>query len=969
MKKFDKIFNNIVKKGKKLINEGIKQVKIYSRDRINLAIALLVILVVILGALIIGFVKTILLALLIILMVLVIKEGGMMLMKKKKKTNQKETKQGKKRKLALNIIITIFLVASILIILLGIAFMGYVIVSAPKFNTKNLLYKEASIVYDKNGVELTRLGNELRENITYDQLPQVFIDAIVATEDSRFFEHNGFDLPRFMKASAGQALGNSGAGGASTITMQVIKNNFTSSNQTIVRKFTDIYLAVFKLEKSYTKEQILEFYVNNIHLGVNNTLGIAETAKELFGKDISNINLSEAALLAGMFQAPGSYNPYKYPEAADKRRKTVLYLMEKHGYINSDEYNIASSVPISSLVIPQTSTADKYQGYIDYAVAEAEEKTGLDPMEVSMKIYTNLDTTKQDYINNILNGTTWTWENDLVQSGIAVTDVNSGAIVALGTSRNQTGQKLYSFATDISRQIGSTAKPLFDYGPGMEYNNFSTYTPFVDDVYSYTGGKSISDWDGKYQGLETARLALSGSRNIPALKAFQQLDKKKVIAFVESLGITPEVENGTIHEAHAIGGFNGVSPLQMAAAYAAFSNGGYYYKPYAVNKVEITETDKVTTYSSEKVKVMSDSTAYMITNILKGGVDSGLIGGGKVNGVEVAAKSGTTNFDEATEKTYHLGSNAINDLWYVGYSPDYSIGMWYGYEKISSVHYSKMNITSSIRNKLFTAIAKGIFDKNGKSFTMPSSVVASRVENGTIPAMLPSAYTPSSLIITEYFKKGTEPTEVSPRFNTLPSVTNLAASAVAGTIKLSWTAVTKPNMITAEYLATISAQSDKYLGIYQNQDNNLLGTLGYNVYLKNTDGSLTKIDWTSDINYTYTPTLSGDLNFVVKACYSNFKASESAAVTVTATNPLSGIIVTWPSTTINIQRNSIFNIHQGITVMDGTTDVTGAAVITQTVNDIVKTVFDTSKIGTFTIKYTASYKGINETFTRKVTVN
>lgn len=968
MKKIDRMFNNIIKKCKKIINEEIKKCKRFLKDRINLAITLLVLLVVILGILVIGFIKTILLALLIILIVLIIKEGGSLLMRRKKKINEKETKQSKKRKLALNIIVTIIMIISILIILFGIAFMGYIIISAPKFNPKNLLYKEASTVYDKNGVELLKLGNELRENITYDQLPQVFIDAIVATEDSRFFEHNGFDLPRFMKASAGQALGNSGAGGASTITMQVIKNNFTSSNQTIVRKFTDIYLAVFKLEKAYTKEQILEFYVNNIHLGVNNTLGIAETSKELFGKDISDINLAEAALLAGMFQAPGAYNPYKYPEAADKRRKTVLYLMEKHGYINSDEYNIASSVPISSLVIPQTKTADKYQGYIDYAVAEAEEKTGLDPMEVSMKIYTNLDTTKQDYINSILNGTIWTWENDTVQSGIAVTNVNSGAIVALGTSR-KTGQKLYSFATDIRRQIGSTAKPLFDYGPGMEYNNFSTYTPFVDDVYSYTGGKSISDWDGKYQGLETARLALSGSRNIPALKAFQQLDKKKVIAFVEALGITPEVENGTIHEAHSIGGFNGVSPLQMSAAYAAFSNGGYYYKPYAVNKIEINDTGKVTTYSSEKVKVMSDSTAYMITNILKGGVDSGLIGGGKVNGVEVAAKSGTTNFDEATEKAYHLGSNAINDLWYVGYSPDYSIGMWYGYEKISSAHYSKMNITSNIRNKLFTTIAKGIFEKNGKTFTMPSSVVASKVENGTIPAMLPSSYTPSNLIITEYFKKGTEPTEVSPRFNTLPSVTNLTSSTGTGTVKISWTAVTKPNMITEEYLKTISAQTDKYLGIYQNQDNSLLGTLGYNVYLKNTDGSLNKVDWTSDTSYTYTPTLSGDLTFVVKACYSTFKASESAATTVTVTNPISGIVVTWPATTtINVIKDSTFNIHSGILVMDGTTDVTELA-ITQTINGVAAATLNTSTKGTFTIKYTASYKGLKETFTRTAIVN
>ncbi|MFA5409909.1 MAG: transglycosylase domain-containing protein [Bacilli bacterium] len=853
--------------------------------------------------------------------------------------------------------------------------MAYVVISAPTFDKEKLYYKEASILYDSDGEEITRIGNELRDKVTYDEIPQVFIDAIIATEDSRYFEHNGFDLPRFIKAAAGQLLGKSGAGGASTISMQVIKNNFTSTNQSITRKFTDIYMAVFKLEKTYTKEQILEFYVNDIQLGVNNTLGIAEASRALFGKEIGDINLSQAALLAGMFQAPTAYNPYKNPEKAAARRSTVLYLMERHGYITSEEREIANSIPIAALLAEQSSTQHPYQAYIDYVLQEAKDKTGFDPMVVPMKIYTNLSSTKQDYVNSVLDGTNFTWENDIVQAGIAITDINTGAIIALGNGRNRTGQKLYNLATAIKRQIGSTAKPIFDYGPGMEYNNWSTYTPFVDDEYSYSNGVKVGNWDSKYYGMMTLRNALAKSRNVPAIKAFQQIDNAKIIEFAESLGITPEISGGAIHEAHAIGGFNGASPLQLAVAYAAFANGGYYIKPYAVNKVEVIDTDKTYSYTSEKVRVMSDSTAYMITNILKYGVDNKLIGGGRVSGIEVAAKSGTSNFDEITKEKWNFADNAINDLWYAGYSPDYAIGMWYGYEKINATHYSKLNITSSIRDRLFTAIAKGIFEKNGKTFTKPSSVVEIAVESGTIPAMLPSAYTPSTMITTEYFKKGTEPTEVSPRFNTLSNVNGLDIEKDGTKVNLSWKAVSAPNMMTDEYLATIAAQKEKYLAIRAAEDGSLLGTLGYNVYLKKDNGELVLLGWTSNTIFTHTPTTSGSLTYVVKTCYSVFKNSASTGATVTLSNspyvpPVD--IYMQGEEQIDVIKDSVYE-DEGIVIMENLINVTKNEYIKTEITDkkvnAVVSAVNTSVVGTiYEIKYTVTYKENTETFTRTVTI-
>ncbi|MDD2469413.1 MAG: transglycosylase domain-containing protein [Bacilli bacterium] len=957
----------------------------FFKDKWNIAIVILVLLVIILGSILIGFVKIMTVITLVIILGLVVKYGGSLIMAKKKSKGKKNVKSNNKKgwKKVVSSLIIVFLCLAIVGIIGGIGFIGYVVSNAPEFDKQKLYYKEASILYDSEGKEITRMGIEMRDKVTFDEIPQVFIDAIIATEDSRYFEHNGFDLPRFLVAFKGQALGNSGAGGASTISMQVVKNNFTSATQTITRKLADIYLAIFKLEKMYTKEQILEFYVNNIHLGVNNTLGIAEASRGLFGKEISDINLSEAALLAGMFQAPGAYSPRLYPEKAAARRSTVLYLMERHGYITSEERKIANNIPIESMLVDSVITGHPYQFYIDYVAREVFKKTEYDPMVVPMKIYTNLNTKKQDHINKILNGETFTFENDLVQAAIAVTDVKTGAVIALGGGRNRTGKKLFNLATDSKRQIGSTAKPIFDYGPAMEYNNFSTYTPLVDDVYGYSSGQNVNNWDYKYQGMITMRNALARSRNIPALKTFQQLDNKMILEFAKSLGITPEIENGIIHEAHALGAFNGVSPLELATAYAAFGNGGYYIKPHAVNKIEFMDTNEVVKYKPEKVRVMSEATAYMITDVLKYAVDSGNVSG-RINGIAIAGKSGTTSFDDETKKRNKLPYNAVNDLWNVGYSPDYTVSLWYGYEKINSTYYSKMNPTGGIKNKLFLAVAKGIFEKSGKTFPIPNSVVRVKVESETIPAMLPSPYTPSNMITTEYFRKGTEPTEVSPRFNTLPNVSGLDVSKDNTNVKLTWDPVSAPNMITEEYLKTIAAQKTKYLDIREKKDSTLLGALGYNVYLKKETGELSLLGWTANTDYTHTPTTTGSLTYVVKTCYSIFKNSESTGATITlsnspyialpmanlSTNVIDGITYTDSGKTTTVIKGTNY-IDAGFKVLIDAEDVTNSdkttAVITvtnmitgtkTTATKISDVIIDTSTEGiTYKINYEITYDG------------
>lgn len=468
-----------------------------------------------------------------------IDSGGDEVMSKKKKSKKKKMEKNK----VLSTLVNVFLVFVLCCIVGGFLFIGYIAMSAPDFNPSNLYRKESSIMYASDGSVIAKLGTELRDTITFDDMPQVLIDAIIATEDSRFYQHNGVDLPRFLKASAGQLLGHSGAGGGSTITMQISKKAYTSDIAVgirgIIRKFTDIYMAVFKLEKNYTKEQILEYYVNIPFLG-SHSYGVSEAANTYFGKSVSDLNLSEAALIAGLFQAPTAYDPYVHPQAASERRATVLRLMKRHGYITEEEEEMANSISVESLLSTKSYT-NEYQNFIDVVVDEIYEKTGENPYNTPMKIYTTLDKDKQNHLNSIINGDKYTWVNDKVQVGVAVTDVENGGIVAISGGRNTVALGL-NRATDLNNQPGSTAKPLFDYAPGVEYNNWSTYTPFIDEPHGYTGGSQIKNWDGSYYGFLTLRQSLGLSRNIPALKAFQNAGRKNIEKFVTSVGIEPEKE-------------------------------------------------------------------------------------------------------------------------------------------------------------------------------------------------------------------------------------------------------------------------------------------------------------------------------------------------------------------------------------------------------------------------------------------
>ncbi len=998
----------------------IKQ--LFIKNPIYLAISIVSIIVLIIGSMAIGFIKTMLFIILIDGIFILteyfnlkskknininrsnekmadnkktINNKSKQKTKKPKKENSKEAKIKKKNKAKkiFKIILIICFVLGIIGLIAVCLFFKMIIDEAPDFDVDNLMMNESSIVYASNGEEIGRLGNENREIITYSELPEVLIDAIVATEDSRFFQHNGFDLPRFIKASLGQAAGKD-AGGASTLTMQIVKNTFTDKTsegwEGIKRKFTDIYMAIFKLEKNYTKQELLEFYVNYSYLGSNSN-GVEQASLTYFNKSAKDLNLSEAALIAGLYQSPGSYDPLRgeeYAERAEQRRLTVLRLMERHGYITSEEREIAEKLTVDKIVVGSRSgNVIEFQSFEDMVLNELSEKTDLDPNTMPLEIYTTMDVAKQTHINNIMSGRNFWWENDRIQAGIAVVDVKTGAIVAIGSGRNVESARTFNFATfdeNSLRQIGSTAKPVYDYGPAIEYNNASTYGPVTDEPYAYTGGGEINNWDNGFQGFMTYREALRVSRNIPALKTFQSVSNAKIYEMATNLGLHPELEGGYVHEAHSIGAYNGESPVSLAGAYAAFANSGYYNEPYSIVKVVRRDTGEVV-YENKSTsrKAMGSDTAYMVTSMLQDTASWALGQYYPVYGIRYAAKSGTTNYDEKQLEAKGLPYSAINDLWIAGFDSKYSIAVWYGYEKVTKEtaaegYYNYSGNTN--HSRLFQAVAEGVFSE--ANFEKPSNVIPVTIEKETSPAMLPSEFTPADQKITELFKAGTEPTETSNRYSKLSKVTNLKATQNGQKITLTWTKIKTPDAIDEEYLkkyfnkiyTDANFQTAK-LQDRLNYNKAHIGSVGYNIYIKNSDGTLKLVDFTKDNTYVHElkTTSAKDVTYVVKTCYSIFKDNMSDGVEVKVsvsanTTDIKAVLTTKNNVSVKI-GTKYTEPKNPVKVTENGTDVTNKATIKintitresdntkiDSINNIV-----TTKEDSYEIAYTVTYN--KETFT------
>ena len=625
--------------------------------------------------------------------------------------------------------------------------------------------------------------------------------------------------------------------------------------------------------------------------------------------------------------------------------------MQRHGYITEEEKEIAENSPITSYIKKtQTSgTYSEYQGYIDTVVEELENEYDLNPYTTPLKIYTAMNRSKQDFVNKVMNGEAWKWENENAQAGVVMTDSASGEVLAVGAGRNKNSERSYNYATMTNRQIGSTAKPIFDYGPAVEYLGWGTVNYIDDTPTTYSDGTKISNSDGGYKGRLPLYQALGLSRNVTALKTFQQVSKEagndKILKFASSLGITPEVDkNGKIHEAHSIGSFTGStkkgesrnSPMTMAGAYQAFSNGGYYIKPHTIKKFVYKDTDEVVETKSAKTRIMNDSTAYIINYSLNWSATEGLAkSAAGISGVQTAAKTGTSNFDEATRKRYHLSSKAVNDLWVCGYTPKQTITFWYGYDSITKGH--STTSSWSTRDKFYRNLAENLFDKDGSSFARPSSIEEVSVVRNSIP--LKKALYGG---VVGYFRKGTGPDETgTEQVEQLPSVSGVTSSISGNTVHLKWNGISAEDMVNLNF-------DDSY------------GTLGYDIYVKDgSGGSEVYVGTTTSTSYTHTTSYSNPV-YVIYTAYSNYKTNRSKGVEhkVSVTSDFDVKI-----SNSTIEQGKTFVDNKPIIVLYNSVDVTDGATITLESGSV-----DTNILGTYKLTYKVTYQGKSKTVSRNVTV-
>ncbi|RDW19620.1 penicillin-binding protein [Oceanobacillus arenosus] len=672
----------------------------------------------------------------------------------------------------------------ILVIAIGVGgLFAYWVATAPDIDAAQLSDPFSSSLVDQNGNEFAELGALKRKKVNFEDLPEVLINAVTATEDARFFEHHGIDLRRIGGAIIANITNGFGSQGASTITQQVVEKSFLTADKELKLKVQEQWLAL-KLERQYSKEEILEMYLNKIYYGAG-AYGVSQAAETYFGvTDLQNLTLPQAAILAGLPQRPSAYDPFINPDLTKERMDTVLTLMVRHEKITQAQADEARAVDIPSLLVEKQPDSTKYEAFIQQVNEDVKDKLdGADIYSDGLKIYTTLDPSIQDHVEFLLTDSEENpipYPDDEMQAGMVVLDTKNGAIKAIGGSRNDDGNLGYNYAIKGTYQPGSTIKPILDYGPAIEYDKMSTYHLINDDKpYEVAGanGHTINNWNRKYSGWITARYALSQSLNVPAVKTFEEVGSENAKTFAESLGIN--FANDQVQLTDAIGGAETeVTPLQLAGAYRAFGNEGIYNEPYAVTKVEFPD-GRVVDLVPEPEAVMSDYTAYMITDMLKTAVTEGVGYKANVPGLPLAAKTGTTNL---TDKP---GSP---DSWLAGYTTNYTMAVWTGDYKDEEGKRDVMP-TTEISHALFKntmeTISQGL---DTADFAKPDSVVEVAVEKGSNPATLPSKYTPSSEIITELFVKGTEPTKASKKFNQLDPVSGLTASydEDANAIHVEW---------------------------------------------------------------------------------------------------------------------------------------------------------------------------------------
>lgn len=664
-------------------------------------------------------------------------------MSQSKASNNKGKKEQpkKKRNIKRMIIKTfgIMAIALLAMIIIGVLLFAYYAWKAPAFNESALKDQLPTKIYDKNDKLVTTLYmGQKREHIKFDDVPDTMKDAVLATEDNRFYDHGALDYKRLTGAVMKNFTGGFGSQGASTLTQQVVKRSFLTDKKSIERKAQEAYLS-YRLEQEYSKDEIFEMYLNKIYYS-DGIYGSQTAAKYYFNKSLKDLNLAETAYLAGLPQVPNQYNVYDNPEAAEKRKDTVLYLMERHGRITKKEMNEAQDTPIDKNLVDRTveerneamtDTPDnQYASYVNFVKQELKANKAFknqslnDIMTSGLKIYTNMDKEVQETLQDSVDNGTFYKNKDQI-TGSTILDTKTGKLVGISGGKDYKDVVDRNQATDL-HPTGSSLKPILSYGPAIENMQYATNHKFQDESEYDINGTIFSNYDGQGHGSVTMADSLARSYNIPALKAWQETTQNAgenaVSDFASKVGLDYKEAIGP---SEVLGGSQSeFSPTQLASAFASMGNGGTYNEAKSIRKV-VTQDDETIKFSSDSHKAMEDYTAYMLTSMMKGTFQAyGSAYGYGIDGVNVAAKTGTGTYGDQVYTDYQLPENAAKDVWITGYSPQYTMSVWMGFSKVKEYgENSFLGHDEQIKPQiLFNDVMSKISSYDGADFEQPSSV-------------------------------------------------------------------------------------------------------------------------------------------------------------------------------------------------------------------------------------------------------
>ena len=625
-------------------------------------------------------------------------------------------------------VISLFIAA----FLLGGGVFLYYANKAPELSESKLVATTSSKIYDSKNELIADLGAERRVNAQSSDIPTDLVNAIVSIEDHRFFNHRGIDSIRIAGAFLRNLRSNSGLQGGSTLTQQLIKLTYFSTStadQTLSRKVQEAWLAI-QLERTATKQEILTYYVNKVYMS-NGNYGMQTAAENYYGKDLKDLSIPQLALLAGMPQAPNQYDPYSHPEAALERRNLVLSEMQRQGYLTAEQYETAINTPITD-GLQSLKSVNSYPPYMDNYLKEVidqvEQETGYNLLTTGMEVYTNVDQEVQKRLWDVYNTDEYVdYPDDDLQAASTIVDVTNGKVIAQLGSRHQSSNVSFGInqAVETNRDWGSTMKPITDYAPALEYGIFDSTAATINDApYNYPGTDiPVYNWDKTYFGNITLQYAIQQSRNVPAVKTLEKVGLDHAKTFLNGLGIDyPSMVYANAISSNTVESHKqyGASSEKMAAAYAAFANGGIYHKPMYINKVVFSDGSSKE-FSDQGTRAMKETTAYMMTEMMKTVLTYGTGRGAYMSWLPQAGKTGTSNYTDDEIENYIKNTGYVApDEMFVGYTRKYSMAVWTGYSnRLTPIVGDGFRVAANIYRSMMGYLSE---DDHPGDWTMPEGL-------------------------------------------------------------------------------------------------------------------------------------------------------------------------------------------------------------------------------------------------------